>query len=384
VNEPFDLSSREPAARAEHTRTKQAVRAAIRALLPAGAKPKSSVVGTRRLGEDKGWEAHARLVYEKARAGQTREITARAEGPTGRQAMKNLLASFVRAGRAAPGPRARPGRAKSDARGASRDLLSRYEAGDHAVWQRLLDEADEVLRHPDRRAEAAAVARALMQRVRQNRDLVRAVLLGSGARLAPEAPPARAEDLEAVVSLGGPLPLALEAFWRVVGGIALVPDPENPYDYGPCSLEQTGIHLLSLDSLWLAGANEVGASLDSYRDAIECAAPDPAGPLDLELSPDYLHKQDISGGAPYAVRLPAADAREALDPTLREERHEASLVGYLRLAFASGGFPLLALASRPRSALEANDRLAFEGVKGSWARAAGRLRARLCRDLLPF
>jgi hypothetical protein len=59
-----------------------------------------------------------------------------------------------------------------------------------------------------------------------------------------------------------------------------------------------------------------------------------AGPLQLDISADYLHKANISGGDPYSVRLPYTGA----DPLIRDEEHQLSFTDYLRLAFASKGF----------------------------------------------
>ncbi|MFG2754095.1 hypothetical protein [Streptomyces xanthophaeus] len=62
--------------------------------------------------------------------------------------------------------------------------------------------------------------------------------------------------------------------------------------------------------------------------------PEIAGPLELTIAADYLHKANISGGAPYSVWLPHAGA----DPLVREEEHVLSFTDYLRRAFAGKGF----------------------------------------------
>lgn len=64
------------------------------------------------------------------------------------------------------------------------------------------------------------------------------------------------------------------------------------------------------------------------------------GPLDLDLAPDYLHKADISGGAPYGIRLPNASA----DALFENEVHGLHFVPYLRLCFRWAGFPGLSVA----------------------------------------
>ena len=90
--------------------------------------------------------------------------------------------------------------------------------------------------------------------------------------------------------------------------------------------------------------------------------------FEAPLAPDMLHKADISGGAPYAVRLPDGRADAALrnvsalvpDASLPgglgvdvPEPNE-TLVGYLRRSFRWAGFPgFEALPGRPDDMLAA-------------------------------
>jgi hypothetical protein len=57
--------------------------------------------------------------------------------------------------------------------------------------------------------------------------------------------------------------------------------------------------------------------------------------LEISLSPDYFHKDNISGGAPYKIKLP----NYAIDAVLENERNETTFVNYLRLCFQYSGFP---------------------------------------------
>ena len=60
------------------------------------------------------------------------------------------------------------------------------------------------------------------------------------------------------------------------------------------------------------------------------------------IAPDVLHKDNVSGGPPYSVRLPHAGA----DPLLCYEWHNVGFVPYLRIAILGwGGFPGLSQAS---------------------------------------
>ena len=64
----------------------------------------------------------------------------------------------------------------------------------------------------------------------------------------------------------------------------------------------------------------------------------------LDLAPDYLHKANTSGGAPYQIELPFFGA----DPVFVNEAHELPFVDYLRLCFRWADFPRLEVyADRP-------------------------------------
>jgi HEAT repeat protein len=270
------------------------------------------------------------------------------------------------------------------------DFLARYQAGEHSAWDELVRAAPAVLAHDDLRSEAQAVARALMQRVRRNADTLRATLREAGARLPAEAPPATAGSTAAATlarlgALAGPVPIALAAFYEAVGEINLTP-PGRDYDYGPCALEADGIALLALDPLVIDGLGVVARDLDDYQAEIDDSHREIVGPLRLAFAPDFLHKQNISGGAPYGFVLPPPDAAEAIDPSVLDEGHDETLVGYLRLAFRWGGFPGLEVVAdgQPPEQIDLNLRIPFKRVKGSWATAANRLLDRLRRNLEPF
>jgi hypothetical protein len=261
-----------------------------------------------------------------------------------------------------------------------RDYLARYTAGEHAVWDELLAHAGAIAQHADLRAEAAAVARALMSRVRHNADAVRDTLRTAGAQLALEHRGGSPDRLRALV---GELPLALAAFWEVAGAVSLLPPP-GAYDYGTCALQAEGIALLALDPLCLDGLADVDRDVADREAALAGTHPEILGPLWLPLAPDDLHKQNLSGGPPYAVELPAPSPADAVDPILAGTRTHPRLVAYLRHAFRWGGFALLELAARPPAELRLDDRIAFEHVRGDRMTAANQLLARLRANLIEF
>jgi len=263
---------------------------------------------------------------------------------------------------------------------ARRDFVARYLAGERGVWGELVEHAVAIAQHAELRAEAYAVAEQLMRRVRHNVDAIRTTLREAGAHVADDDPPPSDAELARVVALGGPLPIALEAFWRVVGSAVLTPDGADRYAYGKCALEADGLALIALDPLEIRG--DVSYCLDEHAQRVAETHPELVGPLSLELSPDHLHKQNISGGGPHTIELPPQEPADAVDPPLLYTRYRSRLVDYLRLAFRFGGFPGLDVAHLPVDRIHVNDRIAFKRVSGAWGDAADRLLAKLRRDLV--
>lgn len=214
-------------------------------------------------------------------------------------------------------------------------LLARYERGDHrGVWQDLRD-----VGHLDSRWRAVAdeIAVATMVRVRRNTERLVASLVVRGWPIDPNValtpPPADLEErLAALAQLtGASVPPALGAFWRIVGGINLVPDTDAPMPPG------VPPGLILLDPLEVDDLGAVWFAVEEWQEQREGHHPELAGPIEVPICPDELHKANISGGAPYATWLPDDGA----DPLVREENHRLCLTDYLRLAFDNRGFTRL-------------------------------------------
>lgn len=210
-------------------------------------------------------------------------------------------------------------------------LLARYEAGDHQrVWQelRMAGDLDDRLRDIVR-----DVAIATMHRVRRNAEALASALADAGWPIqvneAVTAPwhelDQRLAELDELV--GAPVPPALEAFWRIVGGIHLVPYARKAPAHVPSAL-------IMLDPLEIEDPENVWFEVDEWAEERDRSHPELAGPIELPVAPDHYHKADISGGDPYSVRFPDATA----DPFVHDESHRLHLTDYLRLAFANRGF----------------------------------------------
>jgi hypothetical protein len=217
---------------------------------------------------------------------------------------------------------------------AARSLVDRYQRGDHrGVWHDLgaVDPLDTA-----RRAEAEQVAVLTMQRVRRNAEhLVTALIAKGWPVTAEKALPGPSPDLEELLQqleqlTGTAVPPALAAFWRVVGPIDLVPrelwDAPFPDDVPEPLAAADPLEVIDLSEAWF-GVRE-------WQEKSARLHPEIAGPLELIISADYLHKANISGGGPYCVWLPCTGA----DPLVREEEHGLSFTDYLRLAFEGKGF----------------------------------------------
>jgi hypothetical protein len=214
------------------------------------------------------------------------------------------------------------------------DLVARYEKGDHrGVWSDL-----GAVAHLDGpwRAEAEHVAALTMERVRRNALSLTAALVARGWPVSPEqalpgpAPDAehRLRQLEQVT--GSAVPPALAAYWRIVGTIDLVPRGMWEAPFPPGVPEQLAVadplEIIDLSTAWF--------SVKEWQEQSTQRHPEIAGPLELTIAADYLHKANISGGAPYSVWLPYAGA----DPLVRDEEHYLTFTDYLRRAFAGKGF----------------------------------------------
>lgn len=213
------------------------------------------------------------------------------------------------------------------------NYLERYRNGEcEQVWNDLQALGPAVRQEPHS-SLAQAVATETMRRVRRNceRLIARLRTLGyvfgtfpDGSRrsykVEPLTPPSKAmsANLAELEAEAGPLPLSLTAFWQEVGAIDFVGmHPTWPAGLDPLVVDPPEGALSFLFDEEDEGENESPGKF--------------AG-----LAPDDLHKDNVSGGDPYGVRLPNPSA----DFLFVYERHGLLFVPYLRLAILRwGGFP---------------------------------------------
>jgi hypothetical protein len=143
---------------------------------------------------------------------------------------------------------------------------------------------------------------------------------------------------------GGPVPLSLRAWYEQVGGVSLMgSDPVlNPVDFSNRSVLQQFQSLLR-GAMPIPSPGEECAPdplviypLDALMDDLldeDSEESDDGEELQLVISPDDLHKANISGDA-YYITLPDAGADFKFD-----DWHKTTFVNYLRKVFQWGGFP---------------------------------------------
>lgn len=213
------------------------------------------------------------------------------------------------------------------------NYAERYRNGEfEQVWKELQALGPAVRREPNY-SQAREVAAETMRRVRRNceRIVSRLRTLGyvfgtypDGTRrnykVDPITPPSdqmrsARKELE---QEAGTIPLSLEAFWEEVGAVDFVGMHRN----WPAGLDPLVVDPPEGALSWIYDTEEGD---EEGEDGGRFAA----------LAPDDLHKDNVSGGDPYGVRLPNSSA----DFQFVYERHDLLFVPYLRLAILRwGGF----------------------------------------------
>src|SRR5512142_1974934 len=210
--------------------------------------------------------------------------------------------------------------------------LARYLNGEHEQTWAELQALGPAVRESPVYADARAVADETMQRVRRNceRLIERLRAMGYQFGVYPDGseppynpgacpPPGEdtARDMRTLAAAIGPLPISLVAFWEQVGSVDLMGKPPG--------------WALGLDPLVVDPPEGAVSELDEMELQLE-----DHGHFEASLAPDVFHKDNVSGGAPYAVKLPDT----SMDFLLRNEPHNLLFVPYLRLAILRyGGFP---------------------------------------------
>lgn len=141
------------------------------------------------------------------------------------------------------------------------------------------------------------------------------------------------------VGVFGHVPLSLVYFYKIVGGVNFAWD----YDKDPNILWEMAdpIQVSSLDDLVSYVCYEY------WEEDMQQYFNDPEFPVAfLEFSADDLHKDNISGGAPYSIQI---TKERSIDSKVLNESNNTTFINYLRICFEYGGFPGMEVQERPKS-----------------------------------
>jgi hypothetical protein len=222
------------------------------------------------------------------------------------------------------------------------DLVAAYAAGDPLAWDRAVEAHDAVA--------AEAILDVMMPRCGRSIHLLarRLEALGCPVQRESDGDPLLAPIgeldalLQPIVARGWSVPSSLRKFWTHVGGV-IFGDTYPDYRHLDFWGERLGLKRLPYtDPLWIAlpGAEAIAEDPDLA---------DHTGEALPTLAPDALHKDNVSGGAPYSIPLDVPDEIEPLlanfpgdgaSPGKCSPMKPMGLVAYLRFAVLhAGGFP---------------------------------------------
>jgi hypothetical protein len=132
--------------------------------------------------------------------------------------------------------------------------------------------------------------------------------------------------LESVVRPFGFVPLSLKMFYKIVGACNFGWDYNTNEEY--IWQYADPIQIFSLDDV----VSEL-TSEDFLSDLQKYYEED--GFVSLQLSADYFHKDNTSGGPAYSLKI---TNRQSVDAEFLNEEHNTTFINYLRICFDNCGF----------------------------------------------
>lgn len=123
--------------------------------------------------------------------------------------------------------------------------------------------------------------------------------------------------LDASVKRVGYVPLSLKLFYKIVGSCNFAWDydekPEIPWE--------------GADPIQICPISDLLSELVDFEDDDDFC--------ELGVSADYFHKDNTSGGPPYAIEI---TKKPQIDSSFLNEEHNATFINYLRLTMEGCGF----------------------------------------------
>jgi len=215
-------------------------------------------------------------------------------------------------------------------------LYQRYIDGqEQEVYDELIELGDKIFEEKYR-LEVETILIEMFQRVRYNLEIIHDELENIGYlfktkyEFSFEKPLHRPlpntqqllEKLENKTSVFGHIPLSLKYFYALVGGVNFC------WDYKVNDnikwLGADPIQVTSIDDLY----EDVSYDYESWKEGMNDYFEDPEYQCAfLDISADHFHKDGISGGGAYAVKL---TKNKSLDSELLHESNETTFINYLR------------------------------------------------------
>lgn len=136
----------------------------------------------------------------------------------------------------------------------------------------------------------------------------------------------RLAELDQEVAPFGHVPFSLKLFFKIVGSCDLSWD----YDTNPEILWEYAdpLQIFALDDILEF------IRVEDWKERMQEEITEGDCPS-LEISADYYHKDNVSGGPAYAIEL---TKHPSIDSRVLYEEHETTFINYLRLSFEKGGF----------------------------------------------
>jgi len=215
--------------------------------------------------------------------------------------------------------------------------LERYLHGEYKqVWAELLKlgtiEDLEILK------DAEAVATETMERVQINVERIIERLQNLNYEFTypseiyfPPSPDIE-QKIEELAKLAGPIPMSVRFFYKMIGSVNLTGKHKSffPEDYPDPLVIEPFPYFLDYE-------------FPEWKQEMESRPAKEREKFRMDMSPDYYHKANVSGGLPYAIELP----NPAVDAPFIEEWHKTTFIDYLRTTFQWGGFPGLRKSTFP-------------------------------------
>lgn len=271
-----------------------------------------------------------------------------------------VSAALKRAGWKAPAPRA----AVAHAVPAKPRWLDRYKKGEHeAVWSEICA-LEGWARDKAALGEIQKVTAEMMARVKKNLERIVGTLRKNGYNfqvptkqvLAPAGPKTAKAISDLEKALDAPLPLAVRAFYEIVGAVNLTENPDAVYDDDDALFIRYG----RLDPLVVVSPK---AALDALKEARKHQSRYPAElrdtVFDVYLGADPSFKADPGANQddhPYVLDVEGRGA----DGVVHQGGTTLPFVDYLRRCLGAGGF--FALPERPAAETKRERKLLTDGV----------------------